>query len=161
MIDAKGILWKRREVKAGQLRPPMFTEIGYDVGTDKAVGWVPADRNDPADKYMIAAYDSRPGMPMGTYEFLGPKSQGNAERFSGHTLLRHGAVLVLDAPRTFNELWDFFNRVRIEGIVWHGGPNGAMAKIKARDFGINLKVYDTTLEETQALYSMGYMTGMG
>jgi hypothetical protein len=43
-----------------------------------------------------------------------------------------------DAPRTFNELREWLSGMDIEGIVFHH-PDGRMAKIKKRDFGIRRK----------------------
>jgi len=40
----------------------------------------------------------------------------------------------LEAPRTFNELKEWFKDQDIEGIVWHH-PDGRMIKLKKRDFG--------------------------
>lgn len=137
MVDEKGILWKRREVRPGQNQPSMFVQVDFDETTGKYVGWVPVDLNDPADKWMVIAPEP------GTYEFLGPKSQGNVERFDTHTLLRHGATLLPDVPcvsepqAMFDLLRGYLEQHDYEGIVWHGGPDGAMAKIKARDFGLN------------------------
>ncbi len=40
-----------------------------------------------------------------------------------------------DPPRTFAECRGWFARHDVEGIVWHH-PDGRMAKLKARDFGL-------------------------
>ena len=57
------------------------------------------------------------------------------EAFAQHTLLRHGAVQLPRAPRTFLEVKGYLADGMIEGIVWHH-PDGRMVKIKAKDFGI-------------------------
>ena len=69
----------------------------------------------------------------GTYELVGPKVQGNPENYDAHMLVRHGTVVVLGAPRSYDDLAEFMNDFPHEGIVWHH-PDGRMAKIKRRDF---------------------------
>ena len=72
----------------------------------------------------------------GTYELVGPKIQGNPERFDLYEFVRHStAPIFYDAPRTFDGLREWLSRRDIEGIVWHH-PDGRMAKIKKRDFGL-------------------------
>jgi hypothetical protein len=71
----------------------------------------------------------------GTYELVGPKVQGNPYHLEVHKLIRHGADLI-DAPRDFDGLRVWLSEHTIEGIVWHH-PDGRMAKIKRRDFGLS------------------------
>jgi hypothetical protein len=52
-----------------------------------------------------------------------------------HRLLRHADAEILDAPRSFDELREWLAGKDIEGLVWHH-PDGRMAKIKLRDFGL-------------------------
>jgi hypothetical protein len=60
---------------------------------------------------------------------------GNPEAITGHVLVPHGeADELADAPRDFAGLAKWLHERPYEGIVWHGGPDGAMAKIKKRDF---------------------------
>jgi hypothetical protein len=74
-----------------------------------------------------------------TYEAVGPKIQGGAERFEQHTLIRHGWAPAHDhaqlaiAPRDFAGLRGWLLAREYEGIVWHH-PDGRMAKLKRRDF---------------------------
>lgn len=139
-----GALYKRYELKPGKAKPMGWEEADErDETTGKQMGWVPARRDDPADRYMFEAFDAHPAgalIPSGTYEFLGPKSQGNVEGFAAHTLLRHRDANYVNAPRFFEGLRDWFycnndGSYAIEGVVWHH-PDGRMVKIKARDFGI-------------------------
>ena len=76
-----------------------------------------------------------PDLPDGTYELVGPKVQGNPEHLTEHRLIRHGSVVEDDAPRSFEGLRMWFDKKDIEGIVFHH-PDGRMAKIKLRDFGL-------------------------
>ena len=72
-------------------------------------------------------------------ELIGPKVQGNHENFTEHVLISHVATgLHPDAPRTFEGLRDWLQGMDIEGIVFHH-PDGRMAKIKKRDFGLKRK----------------------
>lgn len=100
------------------------------------------------DQYMREAFRNTFGHPNraidGTYEFLGPKSQGNVEEIGTHCLWAHGAIKFAydEVPRTFDGLREFFARRagmgvengEMEGIVWHH-KDGRMVKIKAKDFG--------------------------
>jgi hypothetical protein len=101
-------------------------------------GWVPCDRNNPANMLIILTIDlaSQVFLP-GTYELVGPKvgtrGGSNPEKLDEHLLIKHGEH-VLDAPRTFDELKTWFADKDIEGIVWHH-PDGRMVKIKKKDFG--------------------------
>ncbi len=71
----------------------------------------------------------------GTYELVGPKIQGNPEGFVEHTLVSHDLCDVVDAPTDYEGLKAWFAGRDIEGVVWHH-PDGRMAKIKAKDFGL-------------------------
>lgn len=130
-------LFKRREVKAGAAMPPDFMSEGTDAETGKTVGWVPVG-DGPEDAMHRAAFDSLLRREDGTYELIGPKVQGNPEQASGNILVPHkGSELVLthQPPRDFNGMREWLTGKDIEGVVFHH-PDGRMAKIKLRDFGI-------------------------
>lgn len=129
-----GYLYKRREIKKGDLTTPSgFEQADFDEETGKIVGWVPVD-SAPENKYHLEAF--RGGMLDGTYELLGPKVQGNPEGLLKHTLVPHvDAELLPDAPRTFDGLRAWLAGKDMEGIVFRH-PDGRMAKIKLRDFGL-------------------------
>jgi len=129
-----GKLYKRRELREGDKEPPLFERVGYDEETKKTVGWVPCDIG-PDDKWHMAAFEKEPDLPDGTYELIGPKVQGNPENWPGHQLVRHGSIAEDDVPRTFEGLRKWFEGQDIEGVVFHH-PDGRMAKIKLRDFGL-------------------------
>jgi hypothetical protein len=133
-----GTRWfKRREVKPGAAEPPDFVFVNTDEETGKTIGWVPIRSDAPEDRYMVeATHRSTAGPTPGTYEFLGPKSQGNVEKLDAHRMQLHADAMPFhDAPRTFDELPAFLAEHDIEGLVWHH-PDGRMAKIKKRDFGL-------------------------
>ena len=126
-------LYKRRELKEGQLLPPGFIQADSDDVTGKTVGWVPVDPKNPEDKWHIEAFQE--GMPDGTYELLGPNVQGNPEGFTKHILFKHSsAACFWDVPRTYAGLREWMGSRDIEGLVFHH-PDGRMAKIKKRDYG--------------------------
>lgn len=128
-------LFKRRELRTGDVAPPDFETVGHDEETGKTVGWVPVDSS-PENRWHNEAFS--PGLADGTYELIGPKIQGNREKAASHVLVRHGegiaGELVLPL-RTFDGIKDFLTRNDMEGIVFHH-PDGRMGKIKARDFGL-------------------------
>lgn len=137
-------LFARYEVKKGKT-PPADFEAATDVDdeTGKQQGWVPVGegpewrwhREAFAVVQAARASGAAPGFfKDGTYELVGPKVQGNPERFEEHGLVPHGALELKDAPRDFGGLRDYFSHYDIEGIVWHH-PDGRMVKIKKKDFG--------------------------
>jgi hypothetical protein len=131
--------WARREVKKGKRSPAGFVEVEYDSETGKTVGWEPMAQSAFARWHAAAVSEAMeengPGpWPVGTYELLGPKVNGNPEGFETHFLLLHVAAETLDSPRDFDGLAAWLHAHPYEGIVWHDGPEGAMAKIKRRDF---------------------------
>ena len=127
-----GRLYRRHEVKPGKTTPPWFEAVEQDERTGAVIGWIPVG-DSPQDQWHRDAFDAT--LPDGTYELCGPKVQGNPEGLPQHGLLRHGAIVLEDAPRTFAALKTYFATHPIEGIVWHH-PDGRMVKIKARDFGL-------------------------
>lgn len=133
-----GKLYKRRELHADDSLPDGFEMIGHDGVTGKSVGWVPVGIG-PEDRWHREAIEwilcDGPAQ-NGTYELLGPKIQGNKEHRSRHELQRHGwGDSYVNVPRTFCALGDWLATHEIEGLVWHH-PDGRMAKIKRRDFGL-------------------------
>lgn len=129
-----GVLYKRREVQGGGAVPPNFEVVDRDPETLKVVGWVPVDDR-PEDRWHREALTEQTSWDDGTYELVGPKVQGNPEGWPGHQLIRHGNIAEDDVPRTFEGLREWLAGQNIEGIVWHH-PDGRMAKIKLRDFGL-------------------------
>lgn len=129
-----GKLYKRRELRRGDMPPSDFEAEGTDAETGKTVGWVPVG-NGPDDQYHREA--SNVPYPDGTYELVGPKIQGNKDDWKSHVLVPHGDMDREPAPRDFAGLKAYFQEPgnMIEGLVWHH-PDGRMAKIKRRDFGL-------------------------
>lgn len=135
-----GKAYKRHEVyvSKGKIPPVNFEPASeVDAITGKQQGWVPVG-DGPEDKWHREAIE---GLLMidGTYELVGPKIQGNPERFHKHVFLPHGAEVLGDVPRTFEGIREYLQEHNIEGIVWHH-PDGRMVKIKAKDFGIKRKI---------------------
>lgn len=99
--------------------------------------YVPCDRANPSDRWAWEAFDR--ALRDGIYELVGPKIQGNPQGHVSHALIRvvppdqrldAGAV-----PRSFVGLRDWLTAHPVEGLVFHH-PDGRMAKIKRRDFGL-------------------------
>lgn len=130
-----GKLYKRRELRQGDVAPPDFESLGTDENTGKTVGWVPVG-DGPEDKWHRGAFASGVSWVDGTYELVGPRVQGNKDGYPEHMLVSHErAARFHDAPRDFESLKRWLDEHRSEGIVWHH-PDGRMAKIKRRDFGL-------------------------
>ena len=120
-----GKLFKRQKPKSGE-----YDEAAY----------VEARPEDPGDKYIWEAFNALPGKLDGIYEAVGPKIQGNPDGYKHHTLVRvvppaPGLTAMGDVPRTFDGLLAYLVVEQIEGIVFHH-PDGRLAKIKRRDFGL-------------------------
>jgi hypothetical protein len=119
-----GVLHKRRKPAEG-----VYDEASY----------VPAQRDDAADRWLFEAFDAAASWEDGVYEALGPRIQGNPEKVERHTLIRvvpFEPRLVLEGvPRDFDGLRAFLAARDIEGIVFHHA-DGRKAKVKKRDFGL-------------------------
>jgi hypothetical protein len=132
-----GKFYKRRELRKGEAAPAGFEIADHDEETGKTVGWMPVGER-PEDRWHREAFAAgvAGGLPDGTYELIGPKVQGNPEEFPKNTLVRHETLYyVTQPPRDFDGLREWMNGKDIEGIVFHH-PDGRMAKIKLRDFGL-------------------------
>jgi len=132
-----GKLYKRYELKPGRIAPVEYEEVDRDEATSKSFGWIPVS-DGPEDKYFREAWenlhDNLKNIP-GTCELVGPKVQGNPEKYDCHQLIRHNDAQILFPPITFDGLREWLSTKDIEGIVWHH-TDGRMAKIKKRDFGL-------------------------
>lgn len=132
-----GKLFKRREIKKGKKIPADFVLADEDEVTGKIVGWVPVNMDAAEDQWYAEAFSNN--LIDGTYELLGPKIQGNPEAYPKHILLKHSeAQTYPDAPREYEALANWLKNKNIEGLVFHH-PDGRMAKIKKRDFGLSRK----------------------
>lgn len=135
-----GKLYKRRELRKDDKNPPLFELVDTDEETGKTVGWMPCDIG-PEDKWHMQAFEGSGITEDGTFELVGPKVQGNPEAYTSHTLVNHDdPKLIFDPqpPRDFDGLRSWMQDKDIEGIVWHH-PDGRMAKLKLRDFGLKRK----------------------
>lgn len=150
-----GVWLKRREIKPGGSAPDGFVLVAEDDETGKKVGWVPIG-DGPEDKFMreaIADFSQKmqgagAGHFEGTCEFLGPKSQGNVENAPGHMMLPHAWCEKFEnVPRTFVGLREWLRGRDMEGLVFHH-PDGGMAKIKLRDFGLGRARAAAALQQT-------------
>lgn len=131
-----GQLFRRYDAKHGKTPPPGFEPAqAADPVSGHWPGWLPVGYG-PEDRHAREAFDAlRPIRPThdGTYELVGPKVNGNPERFAVHTLIPHGRDVLDDCPRTFDALKTWLTERELEGVVWHH-PDGRMVKIKKRDF---------------------------
>lgn len=137
-VDDEGNIYKRLAVPEGRLKPDGFIPLDWegDDGQRKLIGWTPVSEDKPADRWVLEAVAGAGGpLEQGSYELVGPKIQGNPEDYETHQLVRHADAQVLVAPTDYDELISYLDGGGIEGIVWHH-PDGRMAKIKAKDFGV-------------------------
>jgi len=138
MIE-KGQLYKRYDAKKGKTPPEGFIPAQEpDPVTGHWPGWVKVSDTSKEDKWHREGFmnTSTDDLALGgTYELVGPRINGNRDGFEYHFLIPHGNDILERAPRTFNEIKDWLDQLRIEGIVWHH-PDGRMVKIKKKDFGL-------------------------
>ena len=131
------IWWARRDVHEGKEPPANYVAITEpDPETGKIAGWEPIDQSSFA-KFWNEAVDftTDDGWDPGTYELLGPKIQRNPEGLTRHELWKHEFAERASVDRTFEGMKSFLEERGWEGIVFHH-PDGRMAKIKGRDFGL-------------------------
>jgi len=132
--------WARREVKPGKYPPPNFVSIEFDGVTNKTVGWEPIEQSAFAKYHAETSDGYDEPWPVGTYELVGPKINGNPEHLDRHRLLLHETAEVIplaNATLTFEGVRSAVIAAHemegCEGIVWHH-QDGRMAKLKRRDF---------------------------
>jgi len=132
-----GVLYKRHRHQAEKGAPPKGWV--HHTGTDQESGhgWLPV-REDPSDRWHREAWGHGGGLADGTYELVGPKVQSNPYRLDRHELWKHGDRVCMTAPRDAEGLMKYLGEMEHEGIVFHH-PDGRMAKIKCRDFGLSWK----------------------
>lgn len=156
----QGKLWKRFDRKLtrqaqrlldagkdlGPLHPGLFREppAGFepcatapDPVTFHWPGWAPVSPDAPEDKWFreALARHSDPLVEGQTYELVGPAFALNPYGLAEHALWTHGAQ-VLDVPdRSFVALKALLTDLNAEGLVFHH-PDGRMAKIRRKDFGL-------------------------
>ena len=103
-----------------------------DIKTGHWPGWVPVDKNNPADKWHIEAFQ---GFEIdGTYELIGPMVQSNKYAMEKHKLIMH-SFLHVNVERSFDGIKEWLKDHYQEGIVFHH-EDGRMAKIRRKDFGL-------------------------
>lgn len=130
----------RRQVKEGKQAPPVFLPVETDSETGTVYGWEPVGGS-PVDRWWSEAirqnpdWEVMPDWEPGTYELVGPKVQGNPEGFATHQLILHAGAERYIVPRTFGGMRELLSKLDVEGFVFQH-PDGRMAKIKKRDFGL-------------------------
>lgn len=128
-----GKLYKRLEWDAQKgPAPERWLHHDFDPNVRSGHGWFPT--GDGPDDWMHRKV-SIEGKEEGTYELCGPKIGKNPEHTLEEVLLKHGSLPFDNAPRDFDGLRLWFEEIPMEGLVWHH-PDGRMAKIKRRDFGL-------------------------
>ena len=128
-----GALWRRHDARHGRRPPPGFEPADEpDVVTGHWPGWAPVRRECPSDCWFFTA--PIPNVD-GTYEFCGPKVQGNPEGLDWHRYLRHGDTPYPGAPTDYDGICAWLAEHAMEGLVWRH-PDGRMGKVKRRDLGL-------------------------
>lgn len=134
----EGAVYARYDAKRG--KTPPAGAIPCDPEPDPVTGhwphWVKIDvvSPQPQFKFIYEAWKNHDVAILdGTYEAIGPAINSNKERRERHELIRHGSVVLDDAPRDHTGLREYLSRLDAEGIVFHH-PDGRMVKIRRSDF---------------------------
>ncbi len=99
-------------------------------------GWVPVG-DEPENKWHRAALENYGAQPDGTYELVGKKINGNPYALQNHCFWKHGDLwTVKNTDRDYKSIFVYLRANNVEGIVFHH-PDGRMAKIRRRDFGLS------------------------
>ena len=156
----EGRLWKRYDRKLnkaaqrrldagmdlGDVREELFKvpPDGFEACADAPdpvtfhwPGWVPVSGDKPEDKWHIQALEGRDvSLDEGqTYELVGPSLGLNPYGLERHQLWRHGQEVVDVPDRSHAGLKRVLEGCNAEGLVFHH-PDGRMAKIRRKDFGL-------------------------
>ncbi|MFO1022067.1 MAG: hypothetical protein U0903_15445 [Planctomycetales bacterium] len=91
--DRDGKLYKRQEF-AGATDSADFEEVNFDQETGKRIGWRPVG-DGPEDQWFREGFANLEQKVDGTYELVGPKSQGNRRNMRLTCLCRTIARLQL------------------------------------------------------------------
>jgi hypothetical protein len=137
-----GVFYKRLALKEGRPKPAGWIHwreaLGLPDPSETGHGWAPVIAG-PDTQYHMEAWASDDPSEDGTYELVGPKIQRNPYKLEQHELWLHGSTVnhSLDdvVLASFDEARVFLDGFWLEGVVWHH-PDGRMAKLKRRDFGI-------------------------
>lgn len=128
-----GIYYKRFIIKKDKEVDPAFILCTTDPKAGKQFGWLPVDFKSSQDKHYTKAFNSH--LPDGTYELIGPKIHGNLEGMHYPVLMNHKGMRLVSIERSFTAIKKLITNLPYEGLVFHH-PDGRMAKIKRKDFGL-------------------------
>lgn len=148
-----GKFYKRYDAKKGKSIPENAIKCQPlpDPITGHMPCWVPVDKNNPADKWFIAAYGPEKHVYSdGTYEAIGEHFQGNPYEFDYDSLLLHGSFTAPDfnPPMSVKNITpdicgdalrytrEYLETLPHEGIVFWLNDE-PVCKIKRSDFGFD------------------------
>lgn len=130
----EGVFYKRYDCKRGKTPPAGFIPCcNPDPITGHWPGWIRVEKNNPGDKWLVAAYENTEDHSDGTYEVIGPHFQKNPYHLEKDIMEKHG-IKIVEVDRTFEGIRKYLEEHNIEGIVfWKDGE--PLCKIKRSDFG--------------------------
>lgn len=131
-----GEFYKRYGAKKGK-KPPegAIPCCEPDPITGHHPHWVKVNREDPADKWFVEAYNNcKFELTDGTYEAIGKHFNGNPYAVTRDWLVRHGNQDIC-IDRDFESIKKFLSEYEIEGLVFWLNDE-PVCKIKRTDFGL-------------------------
>lgn len=142
-----GELYKRYDAKKGK-KPPegAIPCCDPDPITGHHPHWLKVDRNNPADRWFVKAYDDAKAdehifLPDATYEAVGKHFNNNPYNWDDDCLVIHGEDAV-KVERTYDGVKKWLENNDEEGLVfWLNGE--PVCKIKRSDFGLPWPIKDS------------------
>lgn len=143
-VMSDGSVWARRAVKKGKTAPQNFILAETDPITGHSFGIEPMDQSS-FKKFILEAIENFVDeLIPGTFELVGPKIQGNPEKFDKHILIPHGTEVATEIPdmteinpteahSILKAIFTDFRTRGIEGVVW-AGSEGKRVKLRVKDF---------------------------
>lgn len=137
-----GELYRRYDAKRGKKPPEGAIPCSEpDEVTGHWPHWIRVG-DGPQDKWYREAWERSGVLRDGTYELCGPHFNGNHEQLSEDRFISHmdpAPWPPYGAKPSFELLEIFLKEIYFEGLVYHH-PDGRMAKIRRRDFGLEWPV---------------------
>jgi hypothetical protein len=108
-----------------------------DLVTGHYPHWVICEKDNPAFKHHLAAFNKQEGLEDGTYEFCGKTVKSDPEGVGEGVLISHGSKVLPLTDFSFEGIKAYLANPahNVEGIVFRH-PDGRMCKIRKADFGV-------------------------
>lgn len=140
-----GNLYKRQQIETEHLQ--LLRKNAVKCGSEDPITgttpyWIKCIESNPIEKYLWNAFNKlkeENKISDGTYEVCGRNIQSNKEKLKSNIAIPHKIELITDLEDySFESIKNYLKQRNIEGIVFYH-PDGRMAKIRLKDFGLKRK----------------------